>query len=85
MSVHVIPTVQGRAANAKQNTVMTEQQLKKACSDLQKSIVETDKESEATGVRIAKLESHRTDVAEKMGAAGESIRELRMQADATRS
>ena len=65
--------MQGRATNAKQNVAMTEQQLKKACQDLEKSIAETEKETEATGLRIQKLEQHRTDVAERMGSAGEFL------------
>lgn len=67
----------GKAVAARKGPDMTEQQLKKACKELRKSIKDTDKESGATDQRIHELDEGRAALASNMEASSIQIKELK--------
>ncbi|GMH42071.1 hypothetical protein BSKO_09990 [Bryopsis sp. KO-2023] len=74
----------GKAVAARKGPDMTEQQLKKACSELKRSIRDTGKEAQATDQRIGELDEERAKIAEAMEEAGNGIKELREKEDGLR-
>lgn len=67
----------GKIIATRKGPDMTEHQLKKACADLEKSIQDTNQESQATDQRIVELDDARASLAAEMEEIGDRIAALR--------
>lgn len=63
--------VQGRAATMKKIPDITEQALKKALGELERSIRDTKRESRATDDRVAGMDSQRAQLADEVASAND--------------
>ena len=61
--------LQGRAATMKKIPDITEQALKKALGELERSIRDTKRESRATDERVACMDSQRAQLADEVASA----------------
>ena len=61
--------LQGRAATMKKIPDITEQALKKALGELERSIRDTKRESRATDERVAAMDSQRAQLADAVASA----------------
>ena len=61
--------MQGRAATMKKIPDITEQALKKALGELERSIRDTKRESRATDERVAAMDSQRAQLANEVASA----------------
>ena len=61
--------MQGRAATMKKIPDITEQALKKALGELERSIRDTKRESRATDERVAAMDSQRAQLADEVASA----------------
>lgn len=61
--------LQGRAATMKKIPDITEQALKKALGELERSIRDTKRESRATDERVASVDSQRAQLADEVASA----------------
>ena len=64
---------------------LTQQQLKKACADLKRSIRETDQEAADSEARIQALEEERARAGDEIEATAAVVRELRDREDSMRA
>ncbi|KAA6423115.1 MAG: hypothetical protein FRX49_07102 [Trebouxia sp. A1-2] len=76
---------QGRAATMKQIPDITEQALKKALGELERSIRDTKRESRATDERVASMDSQRAQLADEVASANDRVDELQQQEAAIRA
>ena len=63
--------VQGRAATMKKIPDITEQALKKALGELERSIRDTKREARATDERVASMDSQRAQLADEVASAND--------------
>jgi len=68
--------IKGKASQSKTTTEMTEQQLSKACTDLKRSIRETERESHAAEQRMQELESVHHELMERIEDSMHETREI---------
>ncbi|DBA91706.1 TPA: hypothetical protein ACH3X1_003305 [Trebouxia sp. C0004] len=76
--------LKGRAATMKKIPDITEQALKKALGELERSIRDTKRESRATDDRVAGMDSQRAQLADEVASANDRVDELQQQEAAIR-
>lgn len=67
--IQLVVPVQGQAAVMKKIPDITDQALKKALAEMERSIRDTKRESRATDERIAAMDSQRAQLTNKVSAA----------------
>ena len=70
-------TMKGKAATQRQGPDMTESQLRKATTELKRSIRATKKEAQATDDRTEELDKYRAGLAEQLEHAGNECKALK--------